>query len=160
VVRKFFPSDKNYLLEEAQLSLRDALLGSLVDRVKSEYEARYNPLGLCDQFIQKIRNYNAEDLKPLCGFYDTLAGVYRYKFGETQLQFIWDGADHSVKYKTEWAEFFNKQVNTFCNNELFIRAVLDQTVFNNYSQLAENRMNNFMLQTFEIKLRNGIIKVA
>lgn len=160
MVRKFFPLDKNYLLEEAQLSLREALLTSLVDSVKREYELRYNPLGVCDEWIMKIRNYTPQNLEPLQKFYDTLAGIYRYKFGDNQLAFQWDGVGHSEKYKAEWTDFFNKQVALFCKNELFIRAVLDLTVFNNYSQLAENRMNNFMLQTFEVKLRNGVIKVA
>jgi hypothetical protein len=160
VVRKFFPLDKNYLLEEAQLSLRDILLSFLIDQVKEEYELRYNPLGVCDGFIGKIRSYKPDNLQPLDNFYHTLSGVYRYKFGDNQLEFSWDGVAHSEKYKTEWSEFFHKQVKTFCQNELFIRAVLDLTVFNNYSQLSENRMNNFMLQTFEVKIRNGYIKVA
>lgn len=162
VVRKFFPLDKNYLLEEAQLALRDILLASLVDRVKNEYEARYNPLGICDQYIQKIREYNPGNLKSLSAFYDNLAGIYRYKYGQNQLEFLWDGNDHTLKYQAEWSDFFNKQVATFCKSELFIRAVLDLTVFNNYSALAENRMNNFMLQVLEVKLhkQRGIVQVA
>mgnify|MGYP001545043301 CR=1 FL=1 len=161
MVRKFFPLDKNYLLEEAQLGLRDSLLYSLLDLVKEEYEVRYNPLGICDDFIQKVRVCKPDNLNSLSNFYDNLAGVYRYKFGGNQLEFNWDGVDHSEKYRTEWSDFFQKQVKVFLKNELFIRAVLDLTVFNTTNaQLAENRMNNFMLQTFEVKLRNGLIKVA
>lgn len=159
VVRKFFPLDKNYLLEEAQLGLRDGLLSFLLEQVKEEYQLRYNPLGIADDFIGKIKNYRG-DLSPLKVFYETLSGVYRYKFGDNQLQFAWDGVDHLEKYKKEWSAFFADQTKNFCKNELFIKAVLDVTVFNNYSQLAENRMNNFMLQTFEVKLHKGIIKVA
>lgn len=160
MVRKFFPLDKNYLLEDAQFSLRGALLSSMIDTVKQEYELRHNPLGVCDEWIMKIRNYKPQNLEPLQNFYQTLAGIYRYKFGDNQLEFQWDGVGHSEKYKAEWSGFFNKQISVFCKSELFIRAVLDLTVFNNYSQLAENRMNNFMLQTFEVKLRNGVIRVA
>jgi hypothetical protein len=160
VVRKFFPLDKNYLLEEAQLELKDTLLSLLVGLVKEEYELRHNPLGICDGFISKVREYNTADLLPLDNFYDTLAGIYRYKFGDNQLEFSWDGVDHSEKYRMEWREFFHKQTKTFCRSELFIKAVLDLTVFNNYSQLAENRMNNFMLQTFDVKLHKGLIRVA
>jgi hypothetical protein len=36
VLRKFFPLDKNYILEEAQLSLEHTLLQYLVDFVKIE----------------------------------------------------------------------------------------------------------------------------
>jgi hypothetical protein len=161
VVRKFFPLDKNYLLEEAQLRLQDRLLSLLIDLVKEEYELRYNPLGICDEFIQKVREFEPTDLKPLHEFYNNLAGVYRYKFGDNQLEFIWDGVGHSEKYRTEWTEFFTKQVRIFCKKELFIHAVLDLTVFNApNAQLVENRMNSFMLQTFEVKLRKGFIKVA
>jgi len=160
VVRKFFPLDKNYLLEQAQLELEDFLLKDLVERVKEEYELRNNPLGLKDSYTSRISNYQLTEAGPLKPFYHNLAGVYRYKFGDNQLTFMWDGIDQSERYKTEWKEFFTKQTTAFCKNELFIRAIFDLTVFNNYSQLAENRMNNFMLQTFEVKLRNGLIKVA
>lgn len=159
MVRKFFPLDKNYLLEGAQLEVKDSLLSFLVDSVKQEYEQRNNPLGICDNFIQKVRVYSGS-LQALDNFYCTLAAVYRYKFGDNQLEFSWDGIAHSEKYKAEWSGFFITQTRAFCKNELFLKAVLDLTVFNNYSQMAENRMNNFMLQTFEVKLRNGLIKVA
>ncbi|HEX8059880.1 MAG TPA: hypothetical protein VF473_03045 [Cyclobacteriaceae bacterium] len=160
MVRKFFPLDKNYLLEEAQLELKGTLLSCLVGMVKEEYEHRYNPLGICDEFIHKVRDYEADDLKALENFYHTLAGVYRYKFGDNQLQFMWDGGDQLQTYKKEWSAFFADQTKSFCKNELFIKAVLDLTVFNNYSQLSENRMNNFMLHSFEVKLQKGFIKVA
>lgn len=121
---------------------------------------RYNPLGVCDTFIQRIRGYEIDTIKPLENFYHTLAGVYRYKFGDNQLEFNWDGIDHSERYKKEWSAFFADQTRLFCKNDLFLKAVLDLTVFNNYSELAENRMNNFMLQTFEVKMKNGCFKVA
>jgi hypothetical protein len=160
VVRKFFPLDKNYLLEQAQLELEDFLLKGLIETVKEEYELRNNPLGLKDSYTSRIRDYQLTGAGPLKTFYHNLAGVYRYKFGDNQLTFMWDGTDQLERYRTEWRAFFTKQITAFCKDELFIRAIFDLTVFNNYSQLAENRMNNFMLQTFEVKLRNGIIKVA
>ena len=161
MVRKFFLSDKNYLLEEAQLAQKDQLLYFLIEAVKKEYERRYNPLGICDEFIQQIRSYSITDLKPLETFYETLAGVYRYKFGANQLEFSWDGVDHSEKYKTEWSNFFYEQLNGFCKNDLFIKAILDLTVFHKPNvQLIESKMNNFMLQTFEVKIHKGLIKVA
>lgn len=160
MVRKFFPLDKNYLLEEAQIGLRNTLSQYLLDEVKKEYELRYNPLGIVDAFTQKIRDYQLTDTAHLKTFYETLAGIYRYKFGDNQLTFAWDGIDHLELYKKEWSAFFADQTRIFCKNELFIKAVLDLTVFNNYSQLAENRMNNFMLQAFEVRLHKGVIKVA
>ena len=167
MVRKFFPLDKNYLLEQAQLQAQDALLTSLVEKVKDQYFLRYNPLGLEDSLSVRIDKFRLKNKKPLYNFYENLAGIYRYKFGENQLEFLWDGADHIEKYKTEWSKSFDEWTNIYCNDELFIRAVLDLTVFlseNRNAQLAESRMNHFILQQFEVKIhkQRGILamKVA
>lgn len=167
MIRKFFPLDKNYLLEEAQLSLQDSLLTQLIDQIKSEFEQRSNPLGLLDGFSLKIKNYSCQNLKPLYNFYQNMAAVYRFKFSDNQLEFAWDGRDHQEKYKAEWASTFAEWVTEFCKQELFVQAVLDLTVFlpdNRHADLVENRMNNFMLRQFGVRLHKtkGLaeIKVA
>ncbi len=155
MIRKFFPLDKNYLLEEAQLSLQDTLLSQLIDQVKSEFELRTNPLGLLDGFSLKIRGYHCQNLKPLYNFYQNISAVYRFKYSDNQLEFVWDGRDHQEKYKAEWAGIFKEWITEFCKQELFVQAVLDLTVFlpdNRHADLAENRMNNFMLRQFEVRL--------
>jgi hypothetical protein len=71
---------------------------------------------------------------------------------------LWDGTDHQEKYKSDWKQFFNNQILLFCRQELFIQAVLDLTVFlpeNRPAELAENRMNHFMLQHFEVKFHKS-----
>jgi hypothetical protein len=155
LIRKFFPLDKNYLLEEAQLSLQDILLTQLIDQVKLEFEQRTNPLGLLDEFSSKIRNYRCQNLKPLYNFYQNMAAVYRFKYSDNQLEFVWDGRDHQEKYKAEWSFSFSEWVSEFCKQELFVQAVLDLTVFlpdNRHADLVENRMNNFMLRQFGVRL--------
>jgi len=155
LVRKFFPLDKNYLLEEAQLSLQEKLLTRLVEIVKNAFAQKTNPLGLLDDFGLKIKNYQVNNLKPLHNFYQNTCGVYRFKNSNNQLEFVWDGREHLEKYKEEWSMVFVGWVNEFCKQELFVQAVLDLTVFlpeNRHAELAENRMNNFMLRQFEIKL--------
>ena len=155
MIRKFFPLDKNYLLEEVQLSLQDALLSQLIDQVKLEFEQRTNPLGLVDAFSSKIRSYTCQNLKPLYNFYQNMAAVYRFKYSDNQLEFVWDGSDHQEKYKAEWTSTFADWINEFCKLELFVQAVLDLTVFlpdNRHADLVENRMNNFMLRQFGVKL--------
>lgn len=155
MVRKFFPLDKNYLLEEVQLALQDTLLTQLIDQVKSEFEKRNNPLGLLDGFSLKIKNYQCQNLKPLHNFYQNAAAVYRFKYSDNQLEFVWDGRDHTEKYEVEWAAAFGEWITEFCKQELFVQAVLDLTVFlpeNRQADLAENRMNNFMLRQFGVKL--------
>jgi hypothetical protein len=167
VVRKFFPLDKNYLLEEAQLQIRDSLLEQLVEKVKDHYFLRYNPLGLEDSLSIRVDRYRMKNKKALYNFYENLAGIYRFKFGQNQLEFLWDGVDHVDKYKTDWSNTFNNWTLGYCHSELFIRAVLDLTVFldeNRNAQLAESRMNHFILQQFEVKIhrQRGILamKVA
>lgn len=164
MIRKFFPLDKNYLLEEAQLSLQDHLLRLLVKKVKDEYLARHNPLGLMDELSMTIANYKANRLKPLYPFYQNIAAVYRYKFGENQLEFLWDGTDHLEKYQSDWATAFEKWTSKFCEHQQFIYAVLDLTVFlpqNRKAHLAENRMNSFITQFFELKIHKnrGIVEM-
>ena len=158
MIRKFFPLDKNYLLEEAQLSLQDELLTQLVELVKKAFADKINPLGLLDDFGMKISDYRAHNLKPLHNFYLNISGVYRFKNNDNQLEFVWDGRDHRQKYREEWKGVFLNWVNEFCRQELFVQAVLDLTVFlpeNRHADLAENRMNNFMLRQFGVKFHKS-----
>lgn len=151
MVRKFFALDKNYLLEEAQLSLQDALLRALVEKSKTCYEFRHNPLLLPDVFSLKIRDYKPKNLKPLGSFYLSLAGIYRYKHGNNQLEFLWNGQSHLEKYQRDWTDAFTHWTDDLLHGEPFIQAVLDLTVFlpeNRQAQLAENRMNFAMLDFF------------
>lgn len=164
MIRKFFPLDKNYLLEEAQLSLQDSLLHQLIDRVKDHYLQIHNPLGLDDAFSLRLKNHTCKNLKPLYSFYQNMAGVYRYKYGENQLTFSWDGRDHLEIYRDEWSAAFQKWTIEFCQHELFIQAILDLTVFlpeNRHAELAENRMNHFLLKHFEVKIHKsrGIVQM-
>lgn len=155
MVRKFFPLDKNYLLEEAQLALQEKLLVTLLEKVKIAFEQKHNPLGLEDAFCLKVKKYKGTNFKPLHNFYQNIAGVYRFKYSDNQLEFVWDGREHLEKYREEWIKSFNQWVEEFCKQELFVQAVLDLTVFlpeNRHADLAENRMNNFMLRQFEVKM--------
>ncbi len=154
MVWKFFALDKNYLLEEAQLALQDTLLASLVEKTKKHYEEQHNPIGLMDSFSLKIRNHSPRNLKPLGSFYQTLAGIYRFKFGHNQLEFLWDGKSHFEKYQRDWTSMFELWMDEFRQRPQFIQAVLDLTVFlpeNRHADLAENRMNFVMLQFFSQK---------
>lgn len=164
VIRKFFPLDKNYLLEDAQLSMQDTLLAALVEKVKNQYAIRHNPLGLQDELSEKIQNYKPKNLKPLYPFYYNLAAVYRYKFGHNQLEILWDGADHSEKYKEEWRLAFDQWTSIFCANRQFLLAVFDLTVFlsnNRKAFLSENRMNTFIASHFDLKIhkQKGIVQM-
>ena len=77
MLRKFFPRDKNYVLEEAQLSLEEPLLNYLVDFSKIEYLLRSNPLGIDDDTSRKVKGHLSSDLTQLHEFYVTLSGAQR-----------------------------------------------------------------------------------
>ncbi|HNR74305.1 MAG TPA: hypothetical protein PKM03_08775, partial [Cyclobacteriaceae bacterium] len=102
MIRKFFPLDKNYLLEQAQLDSRQHLLVQLVEKVKIIHLLKHNPLGLDDDFTDTIKRFQLKNSKPLESFYQHLAAVYRFRHGKNQLEFIWDGREHIDKYKSEW----------------------------------------------------------
>jgi len=159
VIRKFFPLDKNYLLEEAQLSLQDHLLLSLIEKVKEIYMLQHNPLLIMDELSTKIVAYKPKSLELLYPFYQNMAAVYRYKYGDNQLEFLWDGTDHTERYKEEWSSVFEKWTSDFCGQHQFLMAVMDLTVFlplNQKVHLAENRMNSFITQFFDLKIHKNL----
>lgn len=166
MLRKFFPLDKNYVLEKAQLSLETQLLQYLVDYVKIEYLMRSNPLGMMDAMAIRIQEHQTEDFRHLHEFYLNLMGVFRYKFyGDNQLQFIFEGRDAFSQYQEEWTGQFKMWTKVFCKHHNFLRAVLDLTVFypaDSPVLMVDNRMNAFISQHFEIKIdpRKGIKKMA
>jgi hypothetical protein len=164
VLRKFFPLDKNYILEEAQLSLENQLLHYLADFVKVEYLLRHNPLGIEDEVTEKIRSHQSRDYRHLHEFYLTLMGVFRYtRYSDNQLTFIFDGKDDFKKYQEEWREQFMLWTKEFCRHQNFLRAVLDLTVFYPIDSpilMVDNRMNAFVSQHFDIRIhpQKGIQK--
>jgi hypothetical protein len=165
VLRKFFPRDKNYILEEAQLTLKEPLLQYLVDFVKVEYLLRNNPLGISDDTSRKVETHSNKDFAQLQEFYLNLAGVYRFLYySDNQLTFIFDGRDEEEKYKEEWANTFKRWVKDFCGHENFLRAVLELTVFypDDYTpQMAGLRMSAFITKFFEVKLdpQKGLVRI-
>ena len=164
MLRKFFPLDKNYVLEEAQLSLENSLLNYLVDFVKVEYLLKNNPLGIADTMSEKIRTHQRSDFRHLHEFYITLMGIFRYTYyADNQLKFIFDGKDDFKKYQDEWTKQFRTWAKEFCKHQNFLRAVLDLTVFYPVDSpvlMVDNRMNAFITQYFDVKIhpQKGIVK--
>ena len=164
MLRKFFPRDKNYILEQAQLSLEQSLLQYLGDFVKVEYLMRHNPLGLLDETAEKIQRHQSLDFRHLHEFYLNLTGIFRYTYySDNQLEFIFEGKDDFEKYREEWSIQFKAWVKEFCKHQNFLRAVLDLTVFypvDSPAIMMDTRMNTFITHFFEVKInpQKGIIK--
>lgn len=164
MLRKFFPLDKNYVLEDAQLSLERSLLEYLVDYVKVQYMLQYNSLGLVDETVQRIEQHQSNDYSKLSELYITLMGIFRFQYyHDNQLVFSFDGREPFEKYCDEWMVEYKKWVRELCQHKNFIWGVLELTVF--YPKEAEaqfigNRMNVFVSQFFELKIHplKGILK--
>lgn len=155
MIKKLFSSDKNYLLHQIQEETKSFLLTYLVEYVKEFYLQFHNPLGLVDNTIEKIKQTSNYPLIHLDPFYYNLAGIYRYKYGEVQLSFIFDNFSHEEKYETEWVDYFKRSVEEYCFNEQFVKAVLEITVFHpkdRVALLAGNRMKYFLENHFELRV--------
>ncbi|MBL7859085.1 MAG: hypothetical protein JNM57_15440 [Cyclobacteriaceae bacterium] len=164
MLRKFFPRDKNYILEQAQLSLQQPLLQYLVDFVKVEYLLRHNPLGIQDETASRIQQHQSTDFRHLNEFYINLMGLFRFThYSDNQLEFIFEAKDDFEKYQEEWTTQFKTWTKEFCKHPNFLRAVLDLTVFypaDSPVLLMDTRMNTFITHFFEVKIhpQKGIIR--
>lgn len=164
MLRKFFPLDKNYVLEEAQLSLENSLLEYLVDYVKVQYMMQYNSLGLVDETVQRIEGHHSNDYSKLRELYVNLMGIFRFRnYHDNQLEFGFDGREPFEKYCDEWSVEFKKWVRELSQHKNFIWGILELTVF--YPKEAEaqfigDRLNVFVTQFFELKIhpQKGILK--
>lgn len=164
MTRRFFPFDKNYLLENAQMEQKDTLLPEMVEIVKSIYLLRYNPLGLKDKSIVKILDTTTYNLQELSTFYEELAGLYRYKYSSNQLELLFDGSDHVEKYKTDWEKAFKSWIIEFSQSKSFLKGVLETAIFHvndQQSQRAYSRLKNFVSDYFSIKIYKykGIVPI-
>lgn len=165
MIRRLFPADKNHILMEAQSSQRNALLLELVDYVKGYYFHHFNPLGLIDDTILEIQKKKDFPLEAFDEFYHDLAAVYRFKHAEIQLEFLFDGSTHYEKYTREWVGYFRQNIQAFCSNKFFIRAVLDISVFHNYAHsayLGGARLKYFLTHYFDLKVYKyrEVMKIA
>ncbi|MEM7107218.1 MAG: hypothetical protein AAF519_03245 [Bacteroidota bacterium] len=152
---KLFPFDKNYILEKAQHDQEEHLTIYLINFVKSYYQAKANPLGLLDDTICRIREHKTQYTGRLREFYFNLAGIYRYKHGENQLELLFDGRDHYEKYVHDWKSRFEEWLVEFSGKPNFVKTVLELTVFyteGRQSALAELRMKTFVNQHFDLRV--------
>lgn len=152
---KLFSLDKNYLLKEAQLQLKSQLLDELVSKVRKTYLREYNSLGLMDEVIHTIQYAENPRLNCLYNFYFELAGIYRFKYGENQLEFIFDGTPHIEKYKKDWQRHFRRWSGQFCHHKHYLRAVLEGSILNpdpETDHLIEIRLKHFLEQYFDLRI--------
>ena len=154
--KKWFLMDKNYILKESQLVLKEQLVYWTVNYAKEFYEEKYNPLGLVDDTITQIQNAHFVDYHYLETFYSKLASIYRFKHGENQLEMLFDGATHYEKYKTDWFDTYKEWVNDLFSEWLTLRAILEVTVFMEHDghqlELINLRLQSYIEHHFDVRL--------
>lgn len=163
--RPLFPQDKNYILKEAQTDTKTKLLERLVEKVRETYLNRYNPLGLEDDTVKVIKQCKQFNLHYLDTFYWELAGIFRYRIGSNQLEFIFSGISHYEKYFDNWCEMFDRWAEDFLTSRYFIRAVLEMTILHSQERvalLAKDRLKVYLAQYFNLKVYRfrGIVPTA
>lgn len=154
-MRKYFPQDKNYILYGAQFDQKEELLTYLVEQSKRFYQLQYNPLGLLDDTILKIQSHHKVEIEIFDEFYETIAAVYRFKFGNNQLEFLFDGMDHFSKYTFEWNQVFRQYIIELFAYGPFLKTVLQLCVFGiqgHGKTLAINRLTQYIQQHFDLKV--------
>jgi hypothetical protein len=161
---KWFPMDKNYILKEVQLSLRDELLQWMVCYTREYYQLAYNPLGLVDDTISTVKSADFSNLRLLYPVYAKIAAVYRHTHGEVQLEFLFNGDEHFDKYEEEWQESYKRWINDLFEHKVFLRAIMEITIFNFHSEhqllLINNRLQSHLEHFFNLRIYRykGIIE--
>ena len=152
---RLFLLDKNYILKQAQQDLRLELQALLVDKIKEGYYALYNPLRLSDDTTELIEAFRPIHFTLFDELYDVLCGIYRYKIGDNQLEFLFDGRSHYEMYLSDWKGAFIDYVDQLCTRQNFIIAGLELSVYydpEKRSELAQNRMKLCIFNHFGLKL--------
>lgn len=152
---RLFLLDKNYILKQAQQDLRLELQAMLVEKIKDGYFSHFNPLRLVDESSEMVESFQPIHLSFFDELYDILCGIFRYKIGDNQLEFLFDGRSHYDMYLADWKESFLGYVDQLCQKKNFIIAGLELSVYHdpeNRIELAQNRMKICVYNHFKLKL--------
>ena len=154
--KKWFLMDKNYILKEAQLVLKEQLVFWTVNYAKEFYHQYHNPLGILDTTAKKINEASFSNFELLESFYAKLSSIYRFKHGETQLELLFDGESHYEKYKKEWLTTYKTWIHQLFSKWLTLRAILEITVYERWGthelELINQRLQSYIEDYFNVRL--------
>ncbi|AWW31144.1 hypothetical protein DN752_13960 [Echinicola strongylocentroti] len=164
MIQKLFPLDKNYILRQAQSVLEEELTEVMVTELKNSYTLLYNPLGLVDNTYRQIIETNTFPKDRIKVIYEQLSGIYRFKYGSNQLEFLFDGRSHLDKYQEDWKTQFIYWLRELGHHESYVKTMLRMTVLfdtENRAEFAENRCKSFVNEFFDLKIvkRKGELKL-
>lgn len=160
-----FDRDRNIILKIAQNELFETLAKRLVEIVIEKYNQFFNPLGLIDSTYERILQYQFTDLSSLQEVYENLSVAYRFKYGDNQLEIIWDGTTHERKYAGDWQRVFEEWIDTLSNQPTFVKTVILLTALKEEDTNAfflQNHLKGIVNDHFEMKVlkRNGVKRVV
>jgi len=162
VNKNLFKSDKNYILKKVQIKSRNKLLKNLIFKTIKEYEKKNNSLGIVDEVINSIKKYKINNKKDFYFFYNKIAAIYRFKYGENQLRIIWDGRNHFEFYEDKWKKYFKKEIDSMLEYSSFIKIMINLTALNKRSKNLKKfhyKLSDFIRNKFQIQVfkRKGLV---
>ncbi len=164
MIQKLFPLDKNYILRQAQSVLEESLLDLMVFELKRSYTYLYNPLGLMDDTYGQILDsyhYPKDRIKVI---YYQLCGIYRLKYGDNQLELLFDGRTHFEKFQEDWSKQLIGWTRELGQHEQYVKTLLRMTILfdtDTRAEWSENHCKAFINEYFELKIikRKGELKL-
>lgn len=144
--------------------MEEELVEVLVQELKKSYTLLYNPLGLMDNTYQQIVETQVFPKDRVRVIYEQLCGIYRFKYGSNQLEFLFDGRSHLDKYREDWKAQFTNWLRELGTHEPYVKTMLRMTVLfdtENRAEFAENRCKSFINDFFKLKIvkRKGELKL-
>lgn len=127
----------------------------MFSKTVENYGQYFNPLGLVDDTVREIMDFQLINTESLQGIYENLSAIYRYKYGEAQLEILWDGSTHFDKYSEDWKKAFEQWVGDLTQNKTFIKGVLHLTVFEDDCKntfFIRNIMKGIINEYFDLKV--------
>jgi hypothetical protein len=164
MIQKLFPLDKNYILRQAQSALEEELIDRMIVELKRSYTLLFNPLRIMDETYAKILKTNEFSRERVRMIYRQLAGIYRYKHGDNQLELLFDGRTHFEKFQEDWTMALIGYLQDMGIYEQYVKTMLRMTVLydtESRAEWAENHCKSFINQYFELKVvkRQGELRL-
>jgi hypothetical protein len=162
-MERFFDQDKNYILKSAQLDFKDQAVELMIDIAIDSYLRKNNPLGLIDDFVLQLQQYQNPDTEFLYKPYHLLSAVYRLLHSDNQLEFNWSGKSHNEIFTEEWRDMLGHWMRKMTLNSYLDKLIIKGAIINPYSDhsMLEAHINKIIYKNFPVrKTRKGTLKVA
>ena len=151
---KYFNHDKNYLLKTVQAFSKESLLLDWTSIAYDGYMSMENPLGLEDDFTINLKTEIHKGAYILEEVYDLLAAVYRFRYGDNQLAFVWDGRSHLDYYDEKWKGAFADWIDILSHKNEVYRGVIKAALADDKTNtdFLANFVKRIVLSYFDVKL--------